>query len=358
MFQNVIKSLRHFLSQVVHGGMISQDIGIDLGTANTLVYVKGRGILVNEPSVVAMIQTPQGKTKVLAVGNAAKMMLGKTPQNLQAIRPLRDGVIADFHVAEHMIRYFLNKAKTGFSLIGPRVVICVPSGATAVERRAIQESAEGAGARKVFLIEEPMAAAIGAQLPITEPIASMVVDIGGGTTEIAVISLGNIVCARSLRIGGDKMDDAIINYIRKVHNLLIGETTAELIKKTIGSARSDTHSVEEICKVKGRLVTGHPHELSISQHEIVKALAPCVNEIGEEVEYVLSQIPPELASDLVERGMVLTGGGALLPRLSEVLTERTKIPVHVAKDPLFCVVEGTSLALEHLEMLQQGMQGD
>src|ERR1700692_4519247 len=285
-------------------GLLSADMAIDLGTANTLVYVKGRGIVLNEPSVVA-IASVKGKKQVLAGGDAAKMMLGRTPGNIQAIRPLRDGVIADFEVAEEMIKHFIRKVHNRRSFASPQIIICVPSGSTAVERRAIQESAESAGARRVFLIEEPMAAAIGAGLPVTEPTGSMIVDVGGGTTEVAVLSLGGIVYSRSVRVGGDKMDEAIIAYIRRNHNLLVGEGSAERIKK-------------EIEAVKG----------------------------------ALEQTPPELAADIVDKGIVLTGGGALLGNLDYVLRHSTGLPVSIADDPLSCVALGTGRALEEMKTLK------
>lgn len=327
-------------------GLFSSDMAIDLGTANTLVYVKGRGIVLNEPSVVA-IQDSGAKRQVRAVGNDAKIMLGRTPGNIQAIRPLRDGVIADFEVAEEMIKHFIRKVHNRGSFASPQVVICVPSGSTPVERRAIQESAEAAGARRVFLIEEAMAAAIGAGLPVTEPTGSMVVDIGGGTTEVAVISLAGIVYAQSVRVGGDKMDDAIISYIRRNHNLLIGETSAERIKKEIGTAYPPESGVGAELQLKGRdLMHGVPKEIIINQVHVAEALAEPVGAIVEAVKIALEHTAPELAADIVDNGIVLTGGGALLTNLDQVLREATGLPVTVAEDPLSCVALGTGRSLE------------
>ncbi len=334
--------------------LFSFNIAIDLGTANTLVYVKDKGIVLNEPSVVTMTTDRNGKKKVLAVGEEAKKMLGRTPGNIQAIRPLRDGVIADFEVAEEMIKHFITKVKQGPILIAPLIVICVPSGATQVERRAIQESAEVAGARQVYLIDEPVAAAIGANLPIQEPSGSMVVDIGGGTTEVAVMSLGGIVYARSVRVGGDKMDSAIISYIRRKHNLLIGDTTAENIKKEIGCAippRDKAH--ERSFEIKGRSLTnGVPMEISITESEISEALSEPVGQIIESVKTALEQTDPEIAADIVDRGIVLTGGGALLRRLDASIRQSTGLPVFVAEDPLTCVVRGTGMAMERMKELK------
>jgi rod shape-determining protein MreB len=327
-------------------GALSSDMAIDLGTANTLVYVKGQGIVLNEPSVVA-ISTSRGKKHVLAVGEEAKLMVGRTPGNIQAIRPLREGVIADFEVAEEMIKYFIQKVHKRRSFISPRVIICVPSGSTAVERRAIQESAESAGARSVYLIEEPMAAAIGAGLPVTEPTGSMVVDIGGGTTEVAVLSLGGIVYSRSVRIGGDNMDEAIISYIRRQHNLLIGEASAERIKKGIGSAMSPIDGEGRTMELKGRdLLRGVPKELTISERQIAESLSEPVAAIVEGVKLALENTAPELAADIVDRGIVLTGGGSLLENLDIVLREATGLPVIVAEDALSCVALGTGKALD------------
>ncbi len=338
-------------------GMLSADMAIDLGTANTLVYVKGRGIVLNEPSVVA-IATVRGKKQVLAVGDEAKQMLGRTPGNIQAIRPLRDGVIADFEVAEEMIKHFIRKVHNRRSFASPQVIVCVPSGSTAVERRAIQESAESAGARRVFLIEEPMAAAIGANLPVTEPTGSMVVDIGGGTTEVAVLSLGGIVYSRSVRVGGDKMDEAIIAYIRRNHNLLVGEGSAERIKKEIGSAYPPEDGVGRTMQIKGRdLMNGVPKEIIIDQSQIADSLAEPVSQIVEAVKVALEQTPPELAADIVDKGIVLTGGGALLGNLDFVLRHATGLPVMIADDPLSCVALGTGRCLEEMKVLRNVLIG-
>src|ERR1700723_883076 len=334
-------------------GALSSDMAIDLGTANTLVYVKGRGIVLNEPSVVATITTRGGKKSVRAVGNDAKMMLGRTPGNIEAIRPMRDGVIADFEVAEEMIKHFIRKVHNRRSFASPQIIICVPSGSTAVERRAIQESAESAGARRVFLIEEPMAAAIGAGLPVTEPTGSMVVDIGGGTTEVAVLSLGGIVYSRSVRVGGDKMDEAIINYIRRYHNLLIGESTAERIKKEIGSACPPEDGEGRVSEIKGRdLMNGVPKEIVITERQVAESLAEPVSAILEAVKVALENTAPELAADIVDKGIVLTGGGALLRNLDLVLRHATGLPVSVAEDPLSCVALGTGRALEEMKTLK------
>ena len=333
-------------------GWLSADMAIDLGTANTLVYVKGRGIVLNEPSVVA-IEEYRGKKQVLAVGNEAKQMLGRTPGNIHAIRPLRDGVIADFEIAEEMIKYFIRKVHNRRTFASPMVIVCVPSGSTAVERRAIQESAEAAGARKVWLIEEPMAAAIGADLPVTEPTGSMVVDIGGGTTEVAVLSLGGIVYARSVRVGGDKMDAAIISYIRRNHNLLVGEGSAERIKKEIGSACPPEKGDGRTFEIKGRdLMNGVPKEIVISERQVAESLAEPVAQIVEAVKVALEYTAPELAADIVDKGIVLTGGGAMLTNLDQVLRNATGLPVSIAEDPLACVVKGTGKALEEIDRLR------
>ncbi len=334
-------------------GFLSADMAIDLGTANTLVYVKGRGIVLDEPSVVAIADI-RGKKAVLAVGEEAKMMLGRTPGNIQAIRPLRDGVIADFEVAEEMIKHFIRKVHNRRNFSSPMIIVCVPSGSTAVERRAIQESAESAGARKVFLIEEPMAAAIGAGLPVTEPSGSMVVDIGGGTTEVAVISLGGIVYSRSVRVGGDKMDEAIISYIRRNHNLLIGESSAERIKMDIGAAAPGYDGDESVFReVKGRdLMNGVPREVVVTQREIAESLSDPITQIVDAVKVALENTPPELAADIVDKGIVLTGGGALLFRMDQVLRDATGLPVVVAEDALQCVVLGTGRALEEMRRLR------
>ena len=333
-------------------GWLSADMAMDLGTANTLVYVKGKGIVLNEPSVVA-IEEYRGKKQVLAVGNEAKQMLGRTPGNIHAIRPLRDGVIADFEIAEEMIKYFIRKVHNRRTFASPMIIVCVPSGSTAVERRAIQESAEAAGARKVWLIEEPMAAAIGADLPVTEPTGSMVVDIGGGTTEVAVLSLGGIVYARSVRVGGDKMDSAIISYIRRNHNLLVGEGSAEKIKKEIGSACPPEKGEGRTVEIKGRdLMNGVPKEIIITERQVAESLAEPVSQIVEAVNVALENTAPELAADIVDKGIVLTGGGALLSNLDQVLRNATGLPVSIAENPLACVVKGTGKALDEIRKLK------
>jgi rod shape-determining protein MreB len=327
-------------------GFMSADMAIDLGTANTLVYVRDQGIVLNEPSVVA-IQMIGGQEQILAVGNEAKQMLGRTPGNIVAMRPLRDGVIANFKVTEAMIKHFIRKVHNRRSFVSPKMVICVPSGSTAVEKRAIIESAESAGASKVGLIEEPMAAAIGAGLPVTEPTGSMVVDIGGGTTEVAVISMGGIVYAKSVRVGGDKMDEAIIAYIRRVHNLLIGESSAERIKKEIGSACLPSDGEGRTMELKGRdLMNGVPKEIVVSERQIAESLAESTGQIIEGVKVALEHTPPELAGDIVEKGIVLTGGGALLSNIDYVLRHATGLAVTIADDPLSCVAIGTGHALE------------
>ncbi len=332
-------------------GFFSKDMAIDLGTANTLVYVKGEGVVLNEPSVVAKIDN-QGHTQVLAVGDEAKQMLGRTPGKIEAIRPLRDGVIADFEVAEQMIKHFIKKVHKGRSLTNPQIVICVPSGATNVERRAIRESADAAGARRVFIIEEPVAAAIGANLPVAEPTGSMIVDIGGGTTEVAVLALGGVVLSTSIRVAGDKFDAAIIEYMRSTHKLAIGETTAERMKKEIGSACPPDDGEGESMHVKGRdLITGLPKEINISQRQIAEALAEPVAQIIDTIKRALEQTPAELAADIVERGIMLTGGGCLLGNLDKVLRRSTSLPISIAEDPLLCVVMGTGRALEEKSKL-------
>lgn len=332
--------------------IFSSDLAIDLGTANTLVFAKGKGVVLNEPSVVA-IKQENGRKAVLAVGNDAKMMLGRTPGNIQAIRPMRDGVIADFEVAEEMIKAFIKKVNRRAGIAPPLVIVCVPSGATAVERRAIKESTLAAGARKAYLIPEPMAAAIGAGLPIMEPTGSMVVDIGGGTTEVAVISLSGIVYARSVRVGGDKMDEAIISYLRRNHNLLIGEASAERIKKEIGTAMRPKDGIGQSVRIKGRdLMNGVPKEIEINQEQIAEALSEPVREIVEAVKVALEATPPELAADIVDKGIMLTGGGALLGNLDACLRQETGLPVTIADDPLSCVALGTGKALEQLTTLR------
>ena len=333
-------------------GFLSADMAIDLGTANTLVYVKGRGIVLNEPSVVAIAEV-KGKQLVLAVGEEAKQMLGRTPGNIRAIRPLRDGVIADFEVAEEMIKYFIRKVHNRRSFASPMVIICVPSGSTAGERRAIQESAESAGARRVLLIEEPMAAAIGAGLPVTEPTGSMVVDIGGGTTEVAVLSLGGIVYSRSVRVGGDKMDEAIIGYLRRNHNLLVGEASAARVKEEIGSAYPPENGDGRIMDIKGRdLMNGVPKELIISERQVAESLTEPIGAIIETVKVALEHTAPELAADIVDKGIVLTGGGALLGNMDFMLRHATGLPVSLADDPMTCVVLGTGRALEEMRRLK------
>ncbi len=331
----------------------SCDLAIDLGTANTLIYLRGKGIVLNEPSVVAIRQDagPNSKKTIQAVGTAAKLMLGRTPGNITAIRPMKDGVIADFHTTEYMLKFFIKKVHDAkWYHPSPRIVICVPCGSTQVERRAIRESAVAAGASQVFLIEEPMAAAIGAGLPISEPTGSMVVDVGGGTTEVGVISLGGIVYSASVRVGGDKFDEAIINYIRRNYGMLIGESTAEAIKKKIGSAFPGAE-VREM-EVKGRnLAEGIPRSFTISSNEILEALTEPLNSIVSAVKSALEQTPPELGADIAEKGMVLTGGGALLRELDRLLVEETGLPVIIADDPLTCVVRGAGRALEEMDKL-------
>ena len=338
--------------------IFSKDMAIDLGTANTLVYVKGEGVVLNEPSVVATVEN-QGRTQVLAVGNEAKQMLGRTPGKIQAIRPMKDGVIADFEVAEQMIKSFIKKVHSGRTLSNPQIVICVPTGATNVERRAIRESADAAGARRVFLIEEPVAAAIGAGLPVAEPTGSMIVDIGGGTTEVAVLSLGGVVHATSVKAAGDKFDEAIIEYMRSAHKLAIGETTAERMKKEIGSASPPEDGDGKSMNVKGRdLITGLPKELSISQRQIAEALAEPVAQIIDTIKRALEQTPAELSADIVERGIMMTGGGSLLGNLDKVLRRATSLPVSIAEDPLLCVVMGTGKALEEKSKLSDVFASD
>ena len=330
----------------------STDLAIDLGTANTLIYVRDKGIVLDEPSVVAIRHEggPQGKKTIQAVGREAKAMLGKVPGNIEAIRPMKDGVIADFVITEQMIKQFIRMVSRRNFFNGPRIIICVPCGSTQVERRAIRESALGAGASDVYLIEEPMAAAIGAGLPVSEASGSMVVDIGGGTTEVGVISLGGMVYKGSARVGGDKFDDAIINYIRRNYGMLIGDPTAEAIKKQIGSAFPGSE-VKEM-EVKGRnLSEGVPRSFTISSNEILEALTEPLNSIVSEVKKALEETPPELGADIAERGMMLTGGGALLRDLERLLAEETGLPVLVAEEPLTCVVRGCGLALERMERL-------
>jgi rod shape-determining protein MreB len=335
-------------------GWFSNDLAIDLGTANTLVYVKGKGIVLSEPSVVAVRKDGRGTNKVLAVGKEAKMMLGRTPGNIVAIRPMKDGVIADFEITETMLRHFIRKVHNRRSLIRPRIIVCVPSGITQVEKRAVRESAESAGAREVFLIEEPMAAAIGAGLPITEPTSNMVLDIGGGTTEVAVISLAGIVYSKSVRVGGDKMDEAILQQIKRKYNLLIGERTAELIKTTIGNAFAGDQ-VKKM-QIKGLdLVSGIPKIIEIDSDEVRESITEQIETILETVKIALEQTPPELAADIVDRGIVLTGGGALLKNLDMLLREETGLPITITEDPLSTVVLGSGKALDSLDILREIM---
>jgi rod shape-determining protein MreB len=332
-------------------GWFSNDLAIDLGTANTLVYAKGKGIVVSEPSVVAVTKDGRGPDKVRAVGREAKEMLGRTPGNIVAIRPMKDGVIADFEITEAMLRYFIMRVHNRSTLVRPRIVVAVPSGITEVEKRAVRESAMSAGAREVYLIEEPMAAAIGAGLPVTEPSGNMIVDIGGGTTEVAVLSLSGIVYSNSTRVGGDKMDEAIINYVKRKYNLLIGERTAEVVKLAIGTA----YPIDEIrsMEVKGRdLVAGVPKTLELKSDEICEALGEPVNTVVESVKIALESTPPELSADIVDKGIVMTGGGALLSNLDLLLREATGLPVMLAEDPLTAVVLGTGRCLDELELLR------
>ncbi|XXX92132.1 rod shape-determining protein [Sorangium sp. So ce145] len=333
-------------------GLFSNDLAIDLGTATTLIYVKGKGIVSCEPSVVAVQRDARGGKKVLAVGREAKEMLGRTPGNIQAVRPLRDGVIADFEITEAMLRYFIARAHNRRTLVKPRIIICVPFGITEVEKRAVKESAEGAGAREVYLIEEPMAAAIGAGLPITEPSGNMVVDIGGGTTEVAVISLAGIVYSQSVRVGGDKMDESIMAYMKRKYNMAIGEQTAERIKITIGNA----YPLEQqlTMEVKGRdMVAGIPKTVIVNSDEIRDSLSEPTNAIVDAVLIALERTPPELAADIVDKGIVLTGGGSLLKNLDVLLREETGLPVMVCDDPISAVVLGSGKALDHLELLKE-----
>ena len=333
-------------------GWFSSDLAIDLGTANTLVYAKGKGIVVSEPSVVAVTKDGRGPDKVRAVGREAKEMLGRTPGNIVAIRPMKDGVIADFEITEAMLRYFIMRVHNRTTMVRPRIVVAVPSGITEVEKRAVRESAMSAGAREVYLIEEPMAAAIGAGLPVTEPSGNMIVDIGGGTTEVAVLSLSGIVYSNSTRVGGDKMDDAIINYVKRKYNLLIGERTAELVKVSIGTA----YPIDALqsMEIKGRdLVAGVPKTLELKSDEICEALAEPVNTVVEAVKIALESTPPELSADIVDKGIVMTGGGALLSNLDLLLREATGLPVMLAEDPLTAVVLGTGRCLDELELLRE-----
>ena len=338
-----------FLDKVY--GLVSNDLAIDLGTANTLIYIKNEGVVCNEPSVVAVQKNGRGEKRILSVGAAAKKMLGRTPGSIVAIRPLRDGVIADFETTEAMLEYFIKHVHHRRSLVRPRVIIGVPFGITEVEKRAVRESAESAGAREVYLIEQPMAAAIGSGLPITEPTGNMIVDIGGGTTEVAVISLAGIVYSKSIRVGGDKQDEAIAQFIKRRHNLMIGERTAELIKITIGSA----YPGDEIrtMEIKGRdLVAGVPKTVLISDEEIRDCLLEPINQIMDAVRVSLERTPPELASDIVDRGIVLAGGGSLLRNLDSLISEETGLPVTLATDPLTSVVMGAGKALDEIDLLK------
>ncbi|MDK2921289.1 MAG: rod shape-determining protein MreB [Desulfonauticus sp.] len=333
-------------------GAFSSDLAIDLGTANTCVYVKGKGIVLNEPSVVAVRRDLRSGNKVLAVGSDAKRMLGRTPGNIVAVRPMKDGVIADFEVAEAMLRHFICRVHNSRRLVRPRIIVAVPTGITQVEKRAVRESAQSAGAREVYLIEEPMAAAIGANLPITEPTSNMVVDIGGGTTEVAVISLSGVVYSRSVRVGGDKMDEAIIHHVKRKYNMLIGESTAEMIKINIGSAYPLSEEME--MEIKGRdLVSGIPQHITITSEEVRKAISEQVENIVQAVRIALEQTPPELAADIVDKGIVLTGGGALLKGLDALIREATDLPITVVDDPLSTVVLGAGKVLENLDVLKE-----
>lgn len=332
-------------------GIFSNDMAIDLGTANTLVYVRGKGIILSEPSVVAVKMDLRRGPRIVAVGTDAKKMLGRTPENIKAIRPMKDGVIADFEVTEAMLKHFIFKIHRRRFLVKPRIVVCIPSGITQVEMRAVQEAAESAGAREVYLIEEPLAAAIGANLPITEPTSSMIVDIGGGTTEVAVISMSDIVYSKSLRVAGDKIDNAVIRYVKQKYSLLIGERTAEMIKMMIGSA---CHEKEEsMIEVKGRdLIAGIPKIIALRSGEVTEAISGPVRAILETIKTALEQTPPELAADIVDNGIVLTGGGSLLKNLDEVIRRETSLPVVVADDPLSTVVVGSGLVFEHFDVLK------
>ncbi len=333
-------------------GLFSNDLAIDLGTANTLIYVRGKGIVSCEPSVVAVQQDSRGVSKVLAVGREAKEMIGRTPGNIRAVRPLRDGVIADFEITEAMLRHFIARVTSRRSLVKPRIIICVPFGITEVEKRAVKESAESAGAREVYLIEEPMAAAIGAGLPITEPSGNMIVDIGGGTTEVAVIALTGIVYSQSIRVGGDKMDDAIQDYLKRKYNLAIGEQTAERIKIEIGNAYPPERLLS--AEVKGRdLVAGVPKTVIINSDEVREALSAPLKAIVDAVLVALEKTPPELAADIVDKGIVLTGGGALLTNLDVLLREETGLPVMIADDPISAVVLGSGKTLDQIELLRE-----
>jgi rod shape-determining protein MreB len=338
--------------------LFSSDMAIDLGTANTLVYVKGRGIVLNEPSVVAY-HIKQGRKEVLAVGEDAKLMLGRTPGSIEAIRPMREGVIADFDTAEEMIKHFIRKVHKRSTFTKPKIIVCVPHGATPVEKRAIRQSVLGAGARKAGLLAEPIAAAIGAGMPITDPTGSMVVDIGGGTTEVAVLSLADIVYARSIRVGGDRMDEALVSYLRRHQNLMVGEATAERIKKEIGSARMPEDGRGQVMQIRGRdILNGVPKETEISQAQVAEALAEPVQQICEGVMTALESTPPDLAADIVDRGVMLTGGGALLGELDLALREQTGLNISVADESLNCVALGTGKALEYERQLSHVIDYD
>ncbi len=332
--------------------LISNDLAIDLGTANTLVYIKGSGIVLDEPSVVAVMKDEDGWGRVLAVGREAKAMIGKTPNNVLAVRPIKDGVIADFDITSAMLRHFIQESGNRRTLIRPRIIICVPFGVTQVEKRAVKESAQSAGAREVYLIEEPIAAAIGAGLPITEPSGNMIVDIGGGTTEVAVISLADIVFSKSIRVGGDKMDEAVMQYIKRKYNLLIGEQSAEIIKIEIGSAFPS--SEKKTMEVKGRdLVGGIPKTIDVNSEEILEALTDPVNAIVEVVRITLERVPPELAADIVDKGIVLAGGGALLQGLDVLISEETGLPVMIAEEAMSAVARGSGMVLDEIELLKK-----
>jgi rod shape-determining protein MreB len=333
-------------------GLLSNDLAIDLGTANTLVYARGRGIICSEPSVVALADGPNGVRRVLAVGTEAKQMVGRTPGTIRAIRPIKDGVIADFDVTEAMLRYFIQKAHNRTRLVRPRIVICVPPCITSVEKRAVRESAVSAGAREVYLMEEPMAAALGAGLNVTEPTGNMVIDVGGGTTDVAVISLAQIITSSSARVGGDKLDEAIINYVKRKHNLLIGERTAEIVKITIATVMSN--SANKTMEIKGRdLVAGVPKMIVMSSDEVREALTEPIHQIVETVLQTLERTPPELAADIVDRGIVLVGGGALLRDFDQLLRAETKLPIVRAEDPFTAVALGAGKALDSLDLLRE-----
>ncbi|MCZ6822714.1 MAG: rod shape-determining protein [Deltaproteobacteria bacterium] len=333
-------------------GLLSNDLAIDLGTANTLVYARGRGIICSEPSVVALADGPNGVRRVLAVGTEAKQMVGRTPGTIRAIRPIKDGVIADFDVTEAMLRYFIQKAHNRTRLVRPRIVICVPPCITSVEKRAVRESAISAGAREVYLMEEPMAAALGAGLNVTEPTGNMVIDVGGGTTDVAVISLAQIITSSSARVGGDKLDEAIINYVKRKHNLLIGERTAEIVKITIATVMSN--SANKTMEIKGRdLVAGVPKMIVMSSDEVREALTEPIHQIIETVLQTLERTPPELAADIVDRGIVLVGGGALLRDFDQLLRAETKLPIVRAEDPFTAVALGAGKALDSLDLLRE-----